>query len=486
MSAALWLIGLPLVGTPLIYLWGRAGRRLVGASSGARAMSVGVLGLLWLIFFLTTQETASASTSGALAPLVDSVSVLMSMVVLLVGTAALLCSLWFMRDEPGEEYFFACLMSMMGAMIGLSMASDLFVLWIWFELLGISSYFLVAFYRGNALAAGMRYLVQSAVGSLLILLGIALIFAQTGTLAFDLLSSGITDVPMVLSAGVLLLVGFGVKVAIVPLHTWLADAHSQAPAGVSAVLSGVVLAAALAALLRALAPLLSSSDTWPVVLMTLGVVNMVVGNLLALRQVEIKRMLAYSSISHMGYMLLGFGISFSAGTADGAQGAFFHLLNHGLMKALAFLAVGAMAYAIGAHSLRIDEMSGAIRRFPLVSLSLIVALLGLGGVPLLAGFMSKWQIFVAGFVSQNTWIALLVLFAAVNSVFSLAYYAPVINVLVRQQMSPALAQTHSLPLPLVLILLLLAVGIVLLGIAPDLVGELTQSAAGALMRMLGI
>jgi formate hydrogenlyase subunit 3/multisubunit Na+/H+ antiporter MnhD subunit len=127
-----------------------------------------------------------------------------------------------------------------------------------------------------------------------------------------------------LTAGVLFIIGYGIKVALVPLHTWLPDAHAQAPSGISAILSAVVIQAGLIALLRALSSLTGAAATWGIMLIGLGVLNMLLGNLLALRQRQVKRLLAFSSISHVGYMVVGLGVALFVGTAAGAQAGFFH------------------------------------------------------------------------------------------------------------------------------------------------------------------
>ena len=160
-----------------------------------------------------------------------------------------------------------------------------------------------------------------------------------------------------------------------------------------------------------------------------GALGMLVGNLMALRQTEVKRLLAYSSVAHMGYMLLGFGVAVGFGLTNGAAGGFFHLMTHAMMKGLAFLAAGALLYSLhvakGSHaSLTVDDLNGAATRYPVTAFALTVAVLALGGLPPLAGFMSKWQIFVAGFETRNTVVELLVIFAAANSVLSLAVLRP--------------------------------------------------------------
>jgi proton-translocating NADH-quinone oxidoreductase chain N len=402
-----------------------------------------------------------------------------------------------MAGEIGEEKYYAMLLAMIGLMIGLGCANDLFNLWVWFEAMAVSSYLLVAFYREQpgSLEAGMKYVVQSAVGSVLALLGVALVLAKTGTLDMDQIQLMVSTMPanqnntLLLAAGALFFIGFGVKVAMVPLHTWLPDAHSQAPSGISAMLSGVVIEAGLVAMLRALSTLTGYSLSWGWLLLGFGALNMLYGNLLALQQIQVKRMLAYSSLSHIGYILMGLGIALVSGQVAGAQGASFHLFTHMLMKGLAFLSVGAAMYALfhdqGIHRpLVAHDLNGISTRYPLVALTLSIALLALGGLPPLAGFMSKWQIFVAGFQSGNGWLMGFVVFAALNSVLSLAYYAPLVNRMYRRvsatsvkKGSPSINWTMQLPL------LLLAVAVVVLGLFPSLMNWLTEPAGAALMSI---
>jgi len=189
-------------------------------------------------------------------------------------------------------------------------------------------------------------------------------------------------------------------------------------------------------------------------------------------------------------MLLGLGIAFYSGQLDGAQGSLFHLLNHGLMKGLAFLSAGVMLYALhiasGDHApLLIEDMAGAARRYPVAALTLSLAVLGLGGLPPLAGFMSKWQIFAAGFETHNPWLEVLVIFAALNSVLSLAYYVPLINVMYRLEPCEKVKRGVSMPRIMFVPLLILGLGIIIVGVWPNLMGWLTLPAARVLMANLG-
>jgi len=502
-----WLIALPLAATPLVYLGGHLARLVASGADRrgeyARIVALAVLLACWLPFALAAQALTRGETFtlawGQLSLRLDGVGLLLAAVSLALGTLVVLYSGPYLTGERGQEKFYAMVVAMVGVMIGLGCATDLFNLWLWFEAMAVTSYLLVAFYREQAasLEAGVKYLVQSAVGSIFVLLGIGLVLANTGSVELQQVREAVVAggalAPWTLAAGALFLIGFGVKVALVPLHTWLPDAHSQAPSGISAMLSGVVIEAGLVALLRALGPLVAvagSAETWGILLAAFGAANMLIGNLMALRQKQVKRMLAYSSLVHMGYMLTGVAVALLAGEAAGAAGGLFHLLVHGLMKGLAFLAAGALLYVLHIslgdhHPLTIDDLAGAARRYPLPALALSIALLSLGGLPPLAGFMSKLQIFVAGIQAHNGWIAGLVIFAGLNSVLSLAYYAPVINAMYRQQPADIVAAGRPVPLAMNLSLAVLALPVVAIGFWPALTSWLTEPAGAALLAVFG-
>ena len=495
-----WLIWLPLLWSPLIYLAGRiVHRRFSAETAVARWIAIVAIATVWVPLVGVWQQFQANGvmtwTYGAITLQVDGLSLLLATAVIALTTLVILFSTPYMRGELGESKYYAMLLAITGVMIGLGCTSDLFNLWLWFEAMAITSYLLVAFYRDQpaSLEAGIKYLVQSATGSVFVLLGIALVLAATGTLSMPEISeyaNANLNSPLLLAAGALFVIGYGIKVAIVPLHTWLPDAHSQAPSGVSAMLSGIVIEAGLIAMLRALSPLTGSAASFGILLLIFGVLNMVVGNLFALRQNQVKRMLAYSSLTHVGYMLFGLGIAIYFDIGMGASGGLFHILSHGLMKGLAFLSAGALLYVMHTakedHSpLMIKDLAGTSQRYPLIALVFSIALLGLGGIPPLVGFMSKWQIFVAGFETRNWIIFGVVLFAGLNSVLSLAYYAPLINIFYRKKPSTAVIQGESVPALMTIPLILLATAVIVLGIWPSLVMPIVEPAAATLMAMFG-
>jgi proton-translocating NADH-quinone oxidoreductase chain N len=489
--ALLFLIGLPLIAAPIVYFAGRFFKL-------ARWAALIAIGLAWIPFVMAAQVVGDGSITvviGGMTLRIDSISLVLAAIALSLGTLVVLYSHRYVEHEENEDKYYAMLVALVGVMIGLGCATDLFNLWVWFEAMAISSYLLVAFYRDQpaSLEAGVKYLVQSAVGSVLVLLGIALVLAMTGTMNLNEIrvAAERADPLPLLAAGALFMIGFGVKAALVPMHTWLPDAHSQAPSGISALLSGVVIEAGLIALLRAVASLSGVTLSWGVLLMAFGALNMLAGNLLALRQKQVKRMLAFSSLSHMGYMLLGLGIAVYMEQSAAASGSFFHLINHGLMKGLAFLAAGALLYVLFIRNhdhtspLTIRDLGGAARKYPIVAFTLSVAVLGLAGLPPFAGFMSKWQIFAAGFETHNVAIDLLIVFAALNSVLSLAYYAPIVNAVYRQEPSEAVTRGQALSWTMSLPLILLAAVIVILGVWPSLLSWMTGPAGTALVRAFG-
>jgi proton-translocating NADH-quinone oxidoreductase chain N len=503
----LWLITLLLSAAPLTYLAGRLWivsatwrvtypavlrPRSPIANLPARGLALAALAAAWAPLLLALRGIGAVGVArvsiGAVGLRQDGLSILVAVLALTVGVAVILFSGPDIAGAAGEEKYYAIVLVSVGALIGLACAGDLFNLWIWFELLAVASYVLVSYRHddGLVLEAGVKCLAQGAAGSALVLLGIALVLAQTGTLDLDAIRAQSRQSPILLVAGGLMIVGFGVKTAIVPLHTWLPDAYTRAPSGISAFLSAIVTKAGLVALVRVLGGLTDQATVWGGLLMGSGVLNILAGTLLALRQTQVKRLLAYSSLAHIGYILLGLGIGVYAGQPAAIQGGLFHLISHGLMTALAFLAVGALLNGLTGTapeqgSFTIEDLSGAAGRYPFSAFMAGLAALGLAGLPPLAGFMSKWQIFVGGFSTRNPLISGLVVLAVLASVVSLAYYARLVNTLYRKNPSSAVRRGRRLPLGLCVPLAPLAFLAVALGVWPGLAAWLTEPAGAAVL-----
>ena len=245
-----------------------------------------------------------------------------------------------MKHVSSLGRYYALILLMIAGAMGVGLAGDLFNLFVFFEVMSISSYVLVCFEMEawEPVEAAVKYAIMTCFGSLLAVTGISLIFMYTGSLNLNALPETITAIPpmIAIASALLIIVGFGVKVGVTPLHMWLPDAYQAAPSGISALLSGMTAAAGLVAMIKALAALLPTDVQFGVVLIIFGIISMFWGNLVALVQTDLKRMLAYSSIAHMGYVLTAVGLAFSylptAGEYALRGGFFGYIRNSQLVK----------------------------------------------------------------------------------------------------------------------------------------------------------
>jgi proton-translocating NADH-quinone oxidoreductase chain N len=330
------------------------------------------------------------------------------------------------------------------------------------ELMSITAYILVAFRRrtDTAIEAGFKYLVMGSTGTITLLMGIGFIYRETGTLA---LPQTITAPGLWARAGLAcILAGLGIKSAIVPAHTWLPDAYARAPSSISAMFSGTVIQSALYTLLKTSIGIGFPARDMGLVLIILAMLNMIVGNGLALVQVHTKRLLAYSTIAQMGYAMFSIGVGLHYGLPAAIQAGFFMLLTHTAMKGLAFLSKGVCHYYC--HTTLVEELRGTSRQLPLVALTFSIALVGLVGLPPLAGFTGKWFI-LAEILKTGDWIVYVgTIIFLLNILLSLGYYLPLIATLYtptldNEDPSPiTISAWMTVPL-VVLSLLVIAMGI---------------------------
>ena len=487
------LLLIPVLTFPILYLIGRITKRVTTQKgkpyNPSQLIALIVVGSLFFPAMLINRYVQKVSDVyfeiGEITMQMNAASTLLVLVVLTVTFLVILFSGRYMQNETGEEKYYAFLVYMVGMIVGLSTTTDLFNLWVWFEAFAITPYVLVAFYhdREEVLEAGVKYLFQSAVGTLFVLFGIIILYLHTGTLnLLQLRAATMTPEPEVILSAVFLLIGFGVKSALVPLHTWLPDAHSQAPSGISAILSGIVIETALLTMTRILSVVNIAFTSLGTILIVSGLLNMLIGNLMALKQNNIKRMLAFSSISHIGYITFGIGVAEISGNPLGMQGALFHVVIHALMKSLAFMIVGAMMNGFSAikgdaHSPLVKkDLNGLAQRHRGLAFFFSIALLSLAGIPPLGGFMSKSLILFAGIQTGNTWILACVIFAAINSVLSLGYYAPLINRLYRTQKSSFTENFLPPNFTMLAVFGALSAALLVLGFVPGILGDFSLPA----------
>ncbi len=361
----------------------------------------------------------------------DGLSKLMVVTINLVALVSFIFAGAYMRRFTKPWLFDALLLLMVGAMNGVVLAGDLFNLFVFLEVAAIASYALVAFgCEAEELEAAFKYLVLGTVGSAFILMGITILYSLTGHLNMAKVHMLLPKVglgsPAVLLAAAALLGGLALKAAMVPFHAWLPDAHPSAPAPVSAMLSGVLIkASGVYAIARIVFNVLGPTPQYAAILMTLGVASMLIGVLLAVGQWDIKRLLAYHSISQMGYVVLAIGAAAQAAARPSPDmalaglclfGGLFHLLNHATFKSLLFLVSGAIEQQTGTRDLK--QMGGLARRMKVTSFCCRVGALSIVGVPPFNGFFSKLIIIVALVLTGHEVLAALAVFVAFVTLIS--------------------------------------------------------------------
>ncbi|MFW6100042.1 MAG: complex I subunit 5 family protein [Bacteroidota bacterium] len=339
-------------------------------------------------------------------------------------------SISYIRRFTSENNFYALLALMIAGMNGVVLTGDMFNLYVFMEIAVIASYALVAFgIERTELEASFKYQVLGGVASLLILFGIGLLYWSTQTLNMADIANvlkGSNHGFLLVFTQILLISGFGLKAAMIPFHAWLPDAHSSAPSPISAMLSGVLIkAVGIYAILRLFFNMFVVSYEISLVITVIGTLSMVIGVFLAIGQWDLKRLLAYHSISQMGYVVIGIGMGMLLISQGGDKsiaslaiaGGLFHLVNHAVFKGLLFLNSGAIEYVTGTRNLKM--MGGLFKSLPVTSTTSLGASLSISGIPPFNGFFSKLVIIIAAIKGEFYLLAIL---AIVVSIVTLASF----------------------------------------------------------------
>lgn len=358
---------------------------------------------------------------------VDAMGVLFALTASVLWTLALVYSFGYMEGERHQARYYAFFMLCLACAMGIAFAGNLLTLLVAYEMFSVMTYPLVVHEEtAAARAAGLKYIVYILIGGSLIMLAMITTYFVTRDQAFTarrLFSTG-ADPLMLQVIFWCLIAGFGVKAAVIPLHGWVADAHPAAPAPFSAILSGVMVAAGTFGIARVLfevfgAALLRDMGVASVVV-ALGALSTVVAGVIACSQENLKRRLAYSTISQMGYVTMGLALL----TPDSVTGALVHIANHAFMKGTLFLCAGLFIRRIGARD--VSELSGVARRMPVVTGVFTVASFALVGLPPFAGLVSKWYLGL-GMIQSDQWGYLVVLLG--GSLLAALYLLPVVYVM---------------------------------------------------------
>jgi len=412
--------------------------------------------------------------------LLDNYALYFDLVICYAAALIIMLSMDYLGRTGNEsgEYYSLVLFSTSGMML-MASAGDLIVVFLALELMSLSLYVLSGLFKSRLTAgeASLKYFLLGAFASAFLLYGIALLYGATGSTNLDRIAAAAATrnaEPMVLIGLGMLLVGFGFKISSVPFHMWAPDVYEGAPTTISAFIATGSKAGAFAAMIRVLVVALRGAQPdWSALLWALAALTMTVGNVVALAQSNLKRMLAYSSIAHVGYMLMGL----VAGGSAGAGAILFYLLAYSFTTVGAFGAIGLCARA-GDEAVEVGDYAGLARRHPLLAAVLTAFLLSLVGIPPLAGFVSKFYLFGSAVRAGYVWLTVI---AVLNSSVAAYYYLRVIVYMyMREPDGEPIAITPSLAGGLALTLAI--IGIVVLGVMPAPFADLAQAAVAPLLR----
>jgi len=476
-------VAIPLGGAFLISLLGKKIRPISDILGNLTVFALCVLSLLsvylYNIYGILTYSVGSWKPPVGIGMVLDGLTSFMLVVVNSVAFCIVVYAIDYMKKFTAKWKFYTLFLLMLAGMNGVIITGDIFNLFVFLEIASVASYALVAFgTERHELEAAFKYAVMSAVGSLFILIGIVFLYIYTSTLnmadmARVLIQKGAGNVGIMVS--VLFIMGFGLKAAIVPFHAWLADAHPSAPAPISAMLSGVLIKSlGVYTICRIFFNIIGLSPKVSSLLMFLGAVSMVIGVFLAIGQWDFKRLLAYHSISQVGYIVLAVGL----GTPLGILAGLFHLFNHSVFKSLLFLNSGAVEYSTGTRDLK--NMGGLREKMPVTSTTSFVASMSIAGIPPFNGFWSKLLIIIALVEAGRFGYAF---WAVLASVLTLASFTKVMKYAFFGKLRQKWEQVKEVPAFMKISMIMLAFVCLIGGVLfiPGIKGVFLQSASHALL-----
>jgi multicomponent Na+:H+ antiporter subunit D len=392
-------------------------------------------------------------------------------------------SIAYLSKESNAAIFQSLVLLLYLSIYAVTVSGDLLTFFIGWEGMSVAAYGLVAFYKHSweAIEASIKYLLMSGIGSLTALYGIALVYGLTGTLNIEAFDKAFTTPTSVgLLAVILIFVGFGVEAAIAPLHMWLPDAHPAAPSPMSALLSGIIIEVGSFTFIRLLGGILILSSFATLaqpMLAVCAIATMFIGNISALQQDDLKRLLAYSSVAQVGYILLGIATL----TPAGFSASMFHIWNHAVLKALLFLLAGIVTVQIGTRSLK--EMAGLGRKSPILAALFGMGALAMTGVPPFGLFWSEFLIILSNLSIGSYILTAGAVLMLVNLLISIAYYFRVIRVVVFATPSTTVDASGPVKISKMLLLpcVILVASSLITGLYPNLFYQPAARAVTALL-----
>jgi len=415
-------IAIPLVTAFVLPVFGKKGKDAATVLANVATISLLVLAVA-SIGQSGVYEIGKWSIPLGINLVLDGLSSLVLLAISVVSAAAMLFSARYMEQYTAKSKYLSLFLLMVAGMNGVALSGDIFNLFVFLEIASLASYALVGFgCEHEELEASFKYMVLGSIGSIFILFAVALVYGNTGALNMAYVSDAIQSSG--LNAGLtfalaLFIVGFGLKAALVPFHAWLPDAHPSAPAPISAMLSGILIKTlGIYALARVVFNVFGVSVSIGWLLVVLGLLSMVAGAFLAIGQWDFKRLLAYSSISQIGYVILGIGLggliiakyNNLPWASLAILGGLFHLVNHAVYKSLLFLTSGSVQMSTGTRQLK--QMGGLAEKLPFTRTTCTIASASIVGIPPFSGFWSKLILVVAAVQAGFYWVAAIIVFVS--------------------------------------------------------------------------
>ncbi len=434
-------------------------------------------------FLLNTNRFGISQNAFSNSLLLDSFAVFFNSIFLANGIVVIFFAKSYMRESEKLGEFFALIIFCTVGMMLMVESVEFISLFIAFETMSICVYALSGFSdnRSSSAEAGIKYLIAGGFSSALMLLGIALLYGATGSLFFEEIGVRFSEFPsnpMLITGAALVLAGFIFKIGAAPLHQWVPDVYGGAPLPATAFMSVGVKVAAFAILARFIVEI-GTAGNWALtaILATVAVATMTVGNISAIAQSNIKRMLAYSSIAHAGYAIVGLVAYLSSeGNIAGLSGLFYYLYAYSIMSLGAFGIISLLGKD-GNEYQTFSDLAGLWREKPGLSFALAVFMFSLAGVPPTIGFFAKYRVFLPAAEAGMYW---LVIFALVNSIVSAYYYLKVLVFVFMRPVSKQKTQAWEADFGAQAVIVLLCAGTLLLGIFPMYTAEIINSATQAL------
>ncbi len=457
-------------GTGVAYLAGKVSRAL--RDWCAVLVSLALVGETALLYGAWGESVFYSGFLGL--PLILRANVLswfFAMAIAVVGALSVIFSLSYIRDRERTDFYYLMMLLVNAGMLGIVLSADLLSFYIFWEIMSWATFLLISYNRGRALPAGIKYIVMSVLGSGAFLIAALSLYTRCGTLTISALGPLLASASAgyVLFIMLLAFVAFGVKNAVLPFHTWLPDAHSEAPSPFSAVLSGILVRMGMYGFLITFFVLFGldrfldlggSVCSFHRVLAWVGALNIVIPTFIAMMQNDSKRLLAWHGVGQGGYMIVGVAL----GTTLGVSGGIFHIVNHTSYIALLFLVVGAVEYRTrGMRDL--NSLGGLARKMPVVFIGAVVGACGLIGIPLTNGFVSKWLIYKSLILEGYPFLAFAALIGTWGTILSL--YKFVHNMFLGQLPSKC-EGIQKAPASMQIPILIYSAVIVLFGILPGL------------------